>query len=138
MTLHAIGSIIMSNVICQKCSCKIFVTKSSSSSITCKECGAFYKAINYDTNVDELKIELTYEFRGFKCLDFTYGTGSCDSMCPAPYMYCKEHTNDEWFDRVQRCVVSAESTLKTYQDRLDRMKESKKVWLIQEVSGIDE
>jgi len=88
-------------------------------------------------DVGDHQIDFTYKFIGFKCV-YSSALEGCDNTCPAPHMYCKEHTSDASFESARKSIQYAENRLELAKETLQQMEESKKTWLIQEVSGIDE
>jgi hypothetical protein len=124
----------MQDSMCIKCGTKIQCW-SYRESIKCKCCGALYEIENKD--VGDQEIEFTYKFLGFKCI-YSSALDSCDNTCPAPQMFCKEHTSDDSFAAAKKSIEYAENRLELAKETLNQMEESKKTWLIQEVSGIDE
>lgn len=134
MTLQVIGKIEMQCPICEKCGTKIQVWKHADI-IKCKECGALYELIT--SKLQEQHIDYEFNFTGFRCIN-TSSLEACDNICPAPGMYCREHTSDESFVAVRSSINYAVKRLANAKENLDKMKESRKIWLIQEVSGIDE
>lgn len=134
MTLTAIGKISMPNLMCEKCGCAI-QSYNYSESLKCSSCGAIY-----ETSGAEIKdgaVEIVYEFLAFQCLHATYNN-PCKNVCPAPEMYCKEHTSDSAFDDANKNIKYYEDLMTAAQDKLHKMEESKKTWLITEVSGLNE
>jgi len=124
----------MGDAMCIRCGITLKVYKQSAV-IKCKECGAVYNLTERKLN-DE-NVELDYDFAGFNCIHTTYDS-TCSNACPAAQMYCKEHTSDESFESAKSSIGYAEKSLEAAKDVLEKMEESKKTWLIQEVSGIDE
>jgi hypothetical protein len=134
VTLQVIGKIAMQDPVCEKCSTKIPIWKRDNI-IKCRECGAFYTII--DSELQDQHIDYSFNFVGFKCINITNFQG-CDNICPAPGMYCREHVSDSNFITAKNSITYAIERLADAKENLKRMEESKKTWLIQEVSGIDE
>ena len=53
-------------------------------------------------------------------------------------MYCEEHLKDEDFETARNSISYTRGRLQVADQMLERMEESKKIWLIQKVSGIDD
>lgn len=134
LSLHIIGKIIMQDSMCIKCGTKI-QSWVRSDTIRCKICGAIYEV--EDSTVGDQTVEYTYKFVGFHCIHSS-SLESCDNICPASHMYCKDHTSDSSFEAANNSIRYAEERLEIVKETLTQMEESKKTWLIQEVSGIDE
>lgn len=134
MTLHITGRISLQDSKCEKCDSTIQVWKKTDS-IKCKHCGALYEITSTDISSENLSF--TYDFISFKCVHSDI-SGPCENSCPAPGMYCKEHVSDKSFKGAKDSIKYAEVRLQDAKDTLERMEESKKTWLIQEVSGLDE
>jgi len=133
VTLQVIGKIAMQDPTCEKCGTKIQIWKYTDT-VKCKECGASYKLIV--SELHDLHIDYEFEFAEFRCVNVTT-FANCDNICPAPEMYCKEHVSDVSFDAVKSSINYAVKRLSDAKDNLERMEESKKIYLIQEVSGIN-
>ena len=124
----------MKDTTCIKCGCLIQQWVRSDN-IKCKQCGALYKLSSSDAQ--DQAIEYSYDFVGFNCIHSSI-SGDCDKFCPAPRMYCKEHVSDESFENINKQISYAEDRVKALKEDLECMQDSKKTWLIQKVSGIDE
>lgn len=118
---------------CIKCGNRIYC-KAQSSEAKCRACGATYELEKSD--IDGQHISCSYKFVHYRCIYSSIMTESCNNVCPSSYMYCKEHISDDDFDSANRLITHTEQQLKTAVETLERMKESKRIWLIQEVSGI--
>lgn len=107
----------------------------------CGECGAYYVSrlgSNQTVQVSASnEIEIEYEFVEFRCIQSDYFK-LCSNVCPAPYMFCQEHTDDKNVDSAIRDVQYNEKRLQTSKDKLEKIYESKKIWLIGKLSGVDE
>lgn len=134
MTLHATGKIVMQDAICEKCS-EIIRFSEETGAVKCKHCGGLYK-LNEDS-IEGHEVERTYDFVSFQCVHSTYAS-KCNNECPAPGMYCEEHTSDDSFTSAELTIEYDKKRLKASEEVLKQMKESKRIWLIQEVSGINE
>jgi hypothetical protein len=134
MTLTAIGKINIPSIMCEKCGCAIQMY-SYQTEIKCAACGSTYELIS--SAIQEGNVEMVYEFAEFQCMHKTYSE-QCPNKCPAPEMYCKQHTSDEAFKDACSSVKYCKERLAEAEDKLNRMEESKKTWLIEEVSGINE
>lgn len=124
---------------CVKCNSNIKVySYTNVGGIKCPDCGAYYQLLNQNNNAQPgIDINFTYEFVEFRCIYVSY-LNPCDNVCPAPEMYCQEHTSDKFIEEVQKEIVSNDKRLKESKDKLDKVYESKKTWLIGKLSGIDE
>ena len=121
----------MQKACCEKCSNLIDF---DSDEVKCRECGAVYGIDSTEINEDEiLKI---YNFVEFRCMHRTYAE-SCNNKCLAPEMYCEEHTKDEDFISARNSLTYANDRVRVAGRVLERMEESRKLWLIKKVSGID-
>ena len=124
----------MQSASCIKCG-TVFQMWVRSDTIKCKECGATYEV--EDSVLGDQHVEYSYKFVGFSCMHSSAMT-TCDNKCPASNMYCKEHIGDEYFATANNSIEYAEKRLIEAKEKLERLEESKKIYLIQEVSGIDE
>jgi hypothetical protein len=134
MVLVVNSKITMDSVDCEKCNVKINIWEYSHV-IKCSECGAVYNI--QDKIVNDNHIEYRYVFDYFKCIN-SYIYEDCENKCPAPYMFCKEHCNDKSIKSLKDHLAFCEEQLRRAEKRLELVKESKKTWLIQELSGIHE
>jgi hypothetical protein len=136
MSLQAIGNIVIKNVVCEMCLEKIFV-KARSDTLKCDTCGARYQ---FDKSiVCDQHIEYEYNFVGFECLYDDIITGNkCSNLCPSMKMYCKDHSSQEYQRRAEYNIQLIEKRLRDAKTTLDNINESKRIWLIQEVSGLDD
>jgi len=132
MTLQVTGKINMQSVECEKCG-TVIQQWVYSDIITCSSCGAIYNVTQSELVDQYVKYE--FEFTEFQCMHKTISE-SCQNACPAPGMYCREHVSDDAFKEAHNSIKYAEERLEAANDKLELMKESKKTWLIQEVSGI--
>lgn len=138
MTLTVIGKITMQNVqnvMCEKCGA-IINLYNYAPIIRCDSCGASYNVSTSDMK-DTQNMEFTFDFTGFQCMYKSFSS-VCANKCPAPEMFCKEHTSDNAFKDAQTGIKYCKERLAEAEDRLRKMEESKKTWLIMEVSGLDE
>jgi len=134
MTLQVTGKINMQNAECEKCG-EIILSWVYSDIITCGTCGAIYN-VSASTMEDQY-IQYEFEFVEFQCMQKSIAE-SCNNYCPAPGMYCKEHTSDKAFKDANNSIRYSEERLATAKEKLELMEESKKTWLIQEMSGIED
>jgi len=109
--------------------------------IRCGECGANYILIPHILTADSP--ELTYTFDGHKCMYSSIG-GSlpinerwCSEGCPTARMYCEEHCASSYIDNARGAVSYAQGRVVSAEEKLDKLEESKKIWLMRELSGID-
>lgn len=124
----------MQDSTCEKCGIEIQIWKRADT-IRCKNCGALYDIIS--SELQDQHIDYVFNFIEFRCINVA-ALKDCDNACPAPGMYCKEHVSDTSFTSVRSSISYATQRLADAKEILERMEESKKTWLIQEVSGIDE
>jgi len=134
MTLIAVGKINIPNVMCEKCGSSIQM-HAYQAVVKCSTCGSTYELAS--SEIKEGNVEMTFEFAEFQCMHKTYSE-QCQNKCPASEMYCKKHTSDEAFKDAHNSVSYYREYLAEAEDKLNRMEESKKTWLIEEVSGINE
>ena len=140
MTLQVIGKIVMQGTTCEKCGCNILLWRQKGDTIRCNECGAFYQLIKrkfVEHESKENEVEYSFDFIGFRCM-LIKGSGYCKNACPAPGMYCKEHISEQAFKDARALSNYCAGRLKEVEDRLEQMEESKRIWLIQEISGIED
>ena len=124
----------MQDTICEKCRATIKIwTKSNK--IKCRECGSLYELESSESG--DQHINYVFSFVGFECIHSALSS-ACNNLCPAPGMFCKEHVSDESFKAIENSISYVAQRLVTAEATLEQMKESKKTWLIQEVSGINE
>lgn len=134
MTLIAVGKISMPNIMCEKCGMTMQMYNYQPM-LKCPSCGSMYKLES--SVIQEGNVEMTYEFTEFQCLHKTYSE-QCKNKCPAPEMFCKEHTSEAAFEEANKSVKYYQDLLAGAEEKLRKMEESKKTWLIEEVSGINE
>lgn len=122
---------------CIKCNSRIH-SKSNfrDIGIQCSECGAHYELKEEDSL--EGHIDYTFEYTGFRCIHKKSFSDPCQNTCPGPAMFCKEHITDKYFDKISEEISYAEQRLEEVKEELSKMNESKRIWLISEMSGIDE
>ena len=133
MSLCATGRIISSDVDCVKCG--VGVKVSGKPDVSCGNCGAHYKLIKSEMVED--KVEMEYDCVGFVCMYSTY-QHTCKNSVPAPDMYCKDHSDDKAIDKVRQEIEYTERNLDSLKIKLARVEESKKVWLINQMAGIED
>lgn len=117
---------------CERCGFKLKLWKKTDS-IRCDECGAQYELVSAENQ--DVQMNYEFEFVGFKCM-FSALQGTCNNDCPAPEMYCKEHLTDDSFKYAKLNITHAEKRLEEVKGVLERMEESKKTYLIKEISGV--
>ena len=98
-------------------------------------CGAHYTIMKAE--IIDQQVDMEYTFMGFKCIYSSF-SDHCQSPCPAPSMYCKKHCSDEAIETAKKDIDYSEQRLAQTKDKLYTLEESKKNWLIQEMSGLDE
>jgi hypothetical protein len=134
MTLTITGKISMHSTICEKCGSTIPLY-TCPNTIRCYSCGATYKVTT--TELKDQYVEFTFDFIEFQCLHSGLDS-NCSNVCPAPEMYCRLHTSDDAFKDANTTIVYCEDRLALAKDKLQRMEESKKIYLIEDVSGIND
>ena len=133
MNIHAIGKITSSDSNCLKCS--LIVRVSGKPDAFCNNCGAYYKLIK--SEIVEDKVEMEYEYVSFICMFSNYQS-ACKNSVPSTDMYCKEHSDDKTIDKVKQEIEYTEKNLDNLKTKLSRIEESKKVWIINELSGLND
>lgn len=135
MTVKCNGKIVLSDFTCIHCGHKsIFLDMKSA--WHCAKCGAKYKLMGHTIN-NLGNIECEYNMNGFNCIQGSY-TNKCDNVCPAPYMYCKEHSDKEHLERAKRAVSDAAKRVEDAKSNYKLVEESRKTWMITELSGMDD
>ena len=123
----------MPDTICTECKYKIQFYNSFNN-IRCNNCGAYYMVES--KLIVNSGVEFMYNFIEFKC---TYSfMEPCLNVCPMPYMFCKSHITEECAKQIKSSYIYASNALQRSKDRLKRIQESKKTWVITRLSGIDE
>lgn len=136
MSLSVIGKISMQSPECIKCGENIKLY-ARSNILRCESCGAFYEM--QTQNLGDQHVEFTYDFKSYKCMNkVIFEKDKCEEECPAPHMYCLNHLTDEHFTQARSGITYAEQRVEEAKDKVQRMEEAKKTWLIKEVSGIDD
>ena len=135
MTLTVTGKVSFSSTTCEKCGEVISLWSCPKHSIKCAACGAVYsvKSAVYDDQC----VNVECEFVEFQCIQ-TGLTNACSNVCPAAGMYCKTHLTDECYQSVKGSIGFYEDIIAKSKAQLNRMDEAKKVWLIEELGGLDE
>ena len=129
------------DVDCLICSTGIKV-RDKGDSLRCGDCGAHYSLIAENVYCDDPN--LMYEFAGHMCLHNNTGINLtveerwCQEVCPTSRMYCKIHCADSYIDNARGGVSYSKGRVARAEELLDTLEESKKTWLIKELSGIDE
>ena len=131
------GSILLNQVKCQHCDNNILGEAMVRETI-CKKCGAKYKLISVTTLHSDIdnEIKAEYQFENFNCIQLEF-FDKCKNTCPAPFMFCKDHTNDTFIKISENMIERAEIKLVESKEKLELIKKSKKNWMITELSGID-
>jgi len=121
---------------CLRCDGKINVGRLENGA-KCTSCGATYEYQKRD--IGEKEIDYFFAFKGFGCIhrESLYKE-TCNHVCPGPGMYCKEHLTDKDFEKAQDAIKYSEQRLEENKETLEAMKESKRLWLVNRMSGIDE
>ena len=141
MTLTIFGSITMEQITCEKCGA-IIRLYNCPTKIKCTNCAATYQVSKQDLGIrisesGEQRIELIYNFVEFQCI-YAVMSGDCTNHCPALGMYCKEHASDSFLKDAESNISYCEERVIVAKEKLQRIEESKKIWLIEELSGINE
>lgn len=138
MEIAAIGTIHMQPTKCLRCDSKIHSSSSMARSegLNCSECGAHYEYTRRHLGKDQ--VDFHFKFSGFRCMKRKSFGSNCDNVCPGPGMYCEEHTDEKAFEEARNSIKYAEQRLEESKEEMKRMEESKRLWLVNEVSGIDE
>lgn len=131
MSLKVIGKIYPSDVNCIKCG-ELIRVHNKPMEVYCI-CGAGYKLIKEE--IVEQHIEMEYNFTNFVCIFSNY-SNRCNKSCPAPNMYCKDHCNDDAIETILRDIQYSEERMVQLKKRLENLQESRKNWIISEMSGI--
>jgi len=133
MSIHVKGKIMLDGVECQHCKNKILNGQLEDIHV-CNSCGARYKLVR--TNFTNGEPNMEYAFSGFNCIERNY-FDKCNNTCPAPFMYCQYHCNDDSINKAKRAIDEAKSKVTDAESKLKAVEESKKTWMITELSGID-
>lgn len=118
---------------CEQCDTKVINDDLQTLGV-CGNCGAQYKLQAY-TEMSDGKFEVEYNFIGFGCIEGSV-FDTCYNTCPAPYMFCKDHSSEEAEKRIKQNIKNAEHNLEKIKDKLDRILESRKQWLVVELGGV--
>lgn len=129
-----LGTIWLEDIECNHCGHKISV-RVKEDHAQCPVCGALYEKQHLSLNQDS--VSATYEFLGFACM-YSSGFDKCKNICPSPYMYCADHSNEETISKQEDSIQHYKKRLEKEEDRLKMMKESRKTWIVMKLSGIDE
>lgn len=133
MSLKVVGKIYSQDTNCNKCQ-ELIRIYNKPAEVYCK-CGAEYKLIN--TTITEENIEMEYEFIQFTCIHNDY-TQKCKNPCPSSHLYCKDHSSPEMIENLKKEIQQAEERLNKVKNKLIAVENSRSVWLINEISGMNE
>lgn len=133
MNIHVKGKVILEGVECHHCKNTILDSYILNTEI-CKSCGARYDLIS--TNVENNLIDAEYIFGGFNCMEQGW-LEKCTNICPAPFMYCRQHSNDDSIKKAEREIEEAKGKVDQAKSKLDTIRESKKTWIVTKLSGMD-
>lgn len=133
MEIKITGTVYFGQLDCPNCSSPILFN--GDIQIKCKKCGAFMQVKS--TKIVDYKMECILNYDGFVCINSAY-QNTCFNVCPAEYMYCKEHCKQENIDDQKKRIKSAEEDLSEQKEKLKLIEASRKTWLITKLSGIDE
>ncbi|MFA5024284.1 MAG: hypothetical protein WC523_04970 [Patescibacteria group bacterium] len=134
MTIVMIGKISMPLTMCEKCGENIQLWTCPEKNVKCKRCGAFYKVI--EIKYEDQCVRFECEFVEFQCIKVDAMSVPCTNVCPAQAMFCKDHVTDECFRAANTVMEYHEKLIELGKEELNRMEESKKIWLIEEISGV--
>jgi len=135
MTLIVESKTTISSGKCEKCEQSSWSNLGFNKTIKCNKCGAIYKVVS--EHCRESNIDLECEFSEFHCTKTELGGSTCQNICPAQNMFCLKHLSESCYDLTKGCIQYYENIVATQKAELDKMDESKRLWLIQELSGID-
>jgi hypothetical protein len=121
---------------CEKCEQSLWSDLSFNKIIKCNKCGATYKVMSEYCEKSNIKLEC--EFSEFRCTKLELDGSTCQNVCPAQDMFCQAHLSDSCYNSIKSCIQYYEDVVITQRKQLDKMDESKKIWLIQELSGLEE
>lgn len=133
MSLKVVGKIYPQDVHCIKCNDQIKIY-GKPDEMACG-CGANYSILK--AHIVDQQVEMEYKFMGFVCVQSGFNS-NCKNPCPAPNMYCKEHCSDEAIASAKRDIEYAEQRMVQNKNKLASLEESKKTWLINQMSGLNE
>jgi hypothetical protein len=126
------GTIMLESIDCANCGSKKSFGNLQDKHV-CDDCGALYTLIS--SEIEESNIKAEYKFAGFSCMEIGW-LEKCDNVCPTPYTYCEKHSSDFAIKKVEGEIETAEKKVNETKEKLKRIKESKKIWIISELSGI--
>jgi len=119
---------------CLKCDNPIRVSAGATETIC--SCGAKYIVSNRYLDLDNVTYEL--DFSGFICINNRSYMNKCYNACPTAHMFCEDCVSDKHIDDKNRDIQTAQKRLEEHKHILDRILESKKVWLMRKLSGLSE
>lgn len=102
----------------------------------CASCGASYGFT--DRLLEDKEVRYTFDFKNYECIFKELFGISCRGITLGPNMYCLDHLTDDFFTKARSAIRGAEQKIDEATETLQLMKDSKKLWLINEMSGIDE
>ena len=126
---------------CLRCNSEIKVYKKDIS-LRCGKCGAHYEVVS--ENMEDDIPNVSYDFKGHKCIHQEIGINLtaeekwCQEDCPSPGMYCKVHCSDEKITSAKQSITYAKNRVERAEDHLKDLEESTKIWLVKELSGLNE
>lgn len=97
-------------------------------------CGAHYELVS--SQIVDQYVQSEYDFKGFVCTFKSYTT-ACYNSCPSPNMYCRDHCSDDTVVSAKKDVEYAEQRVNEMRKKLDAIENSKKVWIISDMSGLN-
>lgn len=121
---------------CLRCDAKVSFIRLPKDGARCSSCGAVYEYTKRD--VGDKEVNYFFEFKGFNCINKEHFKDACANSCPGPNMYCLEHLSDKAFEKAKDHIKYSEQRVEEAKSTLETMKESKRLWLVNEMSGINE
>lgn len=136
MSIEIEGYFYFNTTKCQGCGAD-FTPKKVNAKIACPNCGASYKETIRNIDDSNGTLKMTCEFDGYSCTFSKYGE-RCSGKCPAPGMFCMTHCDDVIIEDIQKDIIYNDKKIEEAKARLQQIEESKKTWMITELSGLSE
>lgn len=134
MSLQGRGKAIIYNFECAHCGYKDH-SMEMKANWSCVKCGARYSLVSHLVDANG-EIDYEYDMVGFVCIQNDF-MEKCDNQCPAPYMYCKVHSSEKHLERAKKSIDDAKRRVEDAKHKCKLVEESRKTWMITELSGID-
>jgi hypothetical protein len=131
--VKVLGKIYSQDINCSKCN-ELIRIYNKPAEVYCR-CGAEYKLMKVE--ILEENIEMEYDFTQFTCIHNDY-TQKCKNPCPSSHLYCRLHSSPEAIENTKKEIQTSEERLNKIKDKLTALENSRSVWLINEISGVDE